>query len=77
MILILNFDACAFLQYSYLNAVNWDELMGTDQVNTCWTNFEEKLKEARDKFVPSYRICSNRKKVRPLWMNSECRKPSR
>ena len=63
--------------YSYLNTVNWDELMETDQVNTCWTNFEEKLKEARDKFVPSYRIRSNRKKVRPLWMNSECRKPSR
>ena len=60
--------------YSYLSAVNWDALMESDQVNTCWINFEEKLKEARDKFVPSYRIHSNRKKVRPLWLNSDLQK---
>ena len=60
--------------YSYLNTVNWDALMAADDVNTCWNNFEEKLKEARDKFVPSYRICTNRKKARPMWMNSDLQK---
>ena len=63
--------------YSYLSAVNWDALMEANQVNTCWINFEEKLKEARDKFVPSYRTRSNRKNVIPLWMNSDLQKAAK
>jgi len=48
--------------------------MAAEQVNTYWNNFEEKLKEARDKFVPSYKIRSTRKKATPMWMNSDLQK---
>jgi len=42
------------VMYIYLKDVNRNAVIEHQDVNTCWANLEEKLKEATDKCVYSF-----------------------
>ena len=51
---------------TYLNNIDWDNLLDSDSTETCWGNFRNVINIGLEKFVPKKVRRSNN---RPIWMN--------
>ena len=56
---------------SYLQEVDWDTIVSAgNSADECWSQFENQLKEARDRYVPCYTHGQGDNK-KPGWMDAE------